>query len=166
MFPVSCGCCFAGLFGGKRCVDRCLVHASDGHNLRGRPVAAHHDDARRVDAEAVGQLGDRTSSVTSGKLCRPDAAGFESPRGLSDSPLSCSQRGFPEKVSSGAFLSATENRKPRGSREREEHQPVRFTTARIRLRATGALGKPATVAGHRRTTSRLFKVMNGLYAEW
>jgi hypothetical protein len=28
------------------------------------------------------------------------------------------------------------------------------------------LGKPDTVAGPRRTTSRLFNEMNGLHAEW
>jgi len=32
---------FSGCFAGKRCPDRVVVHAVDGHDLGGRPVAAH-----------------------------------------------------------------------------------------------------------------------------
>lgn len=43
----------------RKCLsDRLVVHASDRDDLGGRPVAAHHSDARGVDAESVGEQGD------------------------------------------------------------------------------------------------------------
>ena len=42
----------SGLLTGKRCPDRSRVHAVDGHDLRGRAVAAHHGDARGAGLRA------------------------------------------------------------------------------------------------------------------
>ncbi len=46
------------IFGRKRLTDCGRIHAVYVHNLRGRPVAAHHGDARGVDPEAFCQQGD------------------------------------------------------------------------------------------------------------
>ena len=58
LFPSSRATAFPGLSAGKSCPDRLVIHGVDGHDLRGRAVAAHHGDARRVDPEVFGQQGD------------------------------------------------------------------------------------------------------------
>jgi hypothetical protein len=60
---------FPGLFVGKHRPDRLVVHAVDGHDLGGRPVAAHYGDARRVDAERS------ASRATTASLARPFSGG-------------------------------------------------------------------------------------------
>ena len=50
--PVPCGTGLPRLFAGKCSSDSLVVHPIDGHDLRGRGVAAHHGDARGVDPEA------------------------------------------------------------------------------------------------------------------